>query len=51
LLPLSPEPSFFSSAVKELKNYNTEDHNFACGFVYVRNLVFDIKGGIKTEGG
>jgi hypothetical protein len=24
---------------------NIQKHNFACGSVWVRNLVFDIKGG------
>jgi hypothetical protein len=35
LLPFGPEPSVFSSAVKELKNYDTQDDHFACGSVWV----------------
>jgi hypothetical protein len=27
-----------------------QDDNFACGSVWVRNLVSDIKGGTQTEG-
>jgi hypothetical protein len=41
LLPFGPEPSVFSSAVKKLKNWNIQDDNFACGPVWVRNLVFE----------
>jgi hypothetical protein len=33
-LPFSPEPPLFSSAVKELKSWNIEDFNFACGSVW-----------------
>jgi hypothetical protein len=34
-----------SSAVEKRKNYKIEDYNFACGSVWVCNLVSDIKGG------
>jgi hypothetical protein len=27
-----------------------QDYNFACGFVWVRNLISDTKGGTQTEG-
>jgi hypothetical protein len=50
LLPFGPEPSVFSSAVKNRKNLNIQDYNFACGSVWVLNLVSDIKGGTWTEG-
>jgi hypothetical protein len=30
-LPFGPEPSVFSVAVEEPKNYNIQDYNFACG--------------------
>jgi hypothetical protein len=38
LLPFNPEPYVFPSVVKKPKNENTEDYNFACDFVWVRNL-------------
>jgi hypothetical protein len=37
--------SVFSFAVEKLKNYTRPDYNFACGSVWVCNLVSDIKGG------
>jgi hypothetical protein len=49
LLPFSPEPSVFPSVVKKSKNDNIQDSNFACDFVWVRNLVFDTKGGTWAE--
>jgi hypothetical protein len=45
LLPFGPAPSVFSSAVEKRKNWNIQDHNFACGSVWVLNLVSDSKGG------
>jgi hypothetical protein len=39
LLPFSPEPSVFLSVTKKSKNENIQDYNFACDFVWVRNLV------------
>jgi hypothetical protein len=38
----------YSSSVR--KNYTAQNYNFACGFVWVRNLVAAIKGGTETEG-
>jgi hypothetical protein len=35
LLPFSPEPSVFPSAVKKSKNENIQVYNFACDFVWV----------------
>jgi hypothetical protein len=32
------------------KIYNTQNYNFACGSVWVWNLVSDMKGGAQTEG-
>jgi hypothetical protein len=37
--------SVFSVAVKNLKNYNIQDHNFSCGSLWVTHLISDIKGG------
>jgi hypothetical protein len=34
LLPFSPEPSVFSSAIEERKNWSIKDENFACGSVW-----------------
>jgi hypothetical protein len=48
LLLLGPEPSVFSSVVKKSKNLNIQDYNFACGFVWMQNLVSDTKGGTLT---
>jgi hypothetical protein len=45
LLSLSPEPSVFPSVVKKSKNENIRDYNFVFGFVWVRNLVSDTRGG------
>jgi hypothetical protein len=42
--------SVFSSANEKLKNEDVEDCNFACGSVWVCNLVSDIKVGTLTEG-
>jgi hypothetical protein len=44
------EPSVFPSVVKRYKNENLQGYNFACGFVWVRNLVSDTKGGTWAEG-
>jgi hypothetical protein len=33
------------SVVKKSKNENIQEYNFACDFVWVRNLVSDTKGG------
>jgi hypothetical protein len=41
-----PEPSVFSVAVEKLENWNIQDYDFACGSVWVWNLVSDTKGGI-----
>jgi hypothetical protein len=49
LLPFSPEPSIFPSVVKKSKNENMQNYNFACGFVWVRNLVSDNKEGNKLR--
>jgi hypothetical protein len=49
LLPFGPEPSVFWSAIEKRKNYNIEEYSFACGSVWVKNLVSDIKGGTQTE--
>jgi hypothetical protein len=35
----------FPSFVNEFKNENIQDYNFACDFVWVRNLVSGTKGG------
>jgi hypothetical protein len=34
----------FPSVVKKSKNENVQDYNFACGFVWARNLSSDTKG-------
>jgi hypothetical protein len=34
----------FSSAILIRKSVNIQDYNFACGSVWVQNLVSDIKG-------
>jgi hypothetical protein len=31
-------------------NFNTQNYNFACGSVWVRNFVSNIKGETQTEG-
>jgi hypothetical protein len=36
----------FSSAVYTRKTQNIQHYNFACGFVWVWNLVSNIKGGL-----
>jgi hypothetical protein len=38
------------SAVKKHKNQDIQNYNVACGFVWLRNLTSDIKGGTQTEG-
>jgi hypothetical protein len=43
--PFSSEASVFPSVVKKSKNENIQDYNFACDFVWVRNLVSDTKRG------
>jgi hypothetical protein len=40
----------FSSAVRKRDNQNIHDRNFACGSIWVWNLVSDIKGATQTEG-
>jgi hypothetical protein len=50
LATYSPEPSVFLSVVKNSKNENIQDYNFAYDFVWVRNLVSDTKGGTWAEG-
>jgi hypothetical protein len=45
LLPFSPEPSVFPSVDLKSKNENIQDYNFACGFLWVQNLVSGTKGG------
>jgi hypothetical protein len=50
LLPFGPEPSVLSVDVEKLKNLNIRSYNFACGSVWVRILVSDIKGRTKTGG-
>jgi hypothetical protein len=32
------------------RKYEHKNYNFVCGFVWVWNLVSDIKGGTQTEG-
>jgi hypothetical protein len=43
LLAFSPEPSVFPSLVKKSKNENIQDYKFACGFVWVQNLVSGLR--------
>jgi hypothetical protein len=35
---------------KNVKNYNMQNNNFACGSVWLRNLISEIKGETYTEG-
>jgi hypothetical protein len=49
LLPFSPEPSVFPCVVKKSKNENIQDYDFACGFVWVRNMVSDTKRGNRLR--
>jgi hypothetical protein len=35
---------FFPSVVNKSRNENIQDYNFACDFVWLRNLVSDTKG-------
>jgi hypothetical protein len=39
MLPFNLEPSVFTPAFKELKNYNIEDYNFYYGCAYMWNMV------------
>jgi hypothetical protein len=41
---LTQDPSLFSVAVEKLKSYNIQDYNFGCSYVWVCNLVSEIKG-------
>jgi hypothetical protein len=41
--------SVFSSAVEKRENQNIQDYDFACGSVWVWNLVSDIKGGTPED--
>jgi hypothetical protein len=49
LLPFNPEPSVFLSVVKISRNENIQDYNFACSFVWVRNLVSDTRGDHRSR--
>jgi predicted double-glycine peptidase len=43
LATISPKP-VFPSIVKKCRNENMRDYNFACGSVWVQNLVSYING-------
>jgi hypothetical protein len=43
------QSSVFPSVVKKSKIENIQDYNFACGFLWVRNLVSDTKGGTYSR--
>jgi hypothetical protein len=45
MLPFGAERFVLSSAVKKCEGLNIHDYNFACGFIWVRNMVSDSKGG------
>jgi hypothetical protein len=50
LLSVGAEFCVFQVAIQKYKDEDTQNHNFACCFVWVLNVIVHIERGTQTEG-